>query len=172
MLDFDLFPVYTQLTTKCYESSNPPMGARAGAPIIRLTLYTFTDAIFIPIIVLILVEVAEESRSALDAVHPGDSAVAVLTPSGGADLAAAAVIQHRPPAAQRRAAQPRVAFVRAVYGVFTPGTPRLGLPENHHQHEHWDGEHTHGWKRPVGCGLRVYSAVEDRSCPLLGCDSE
>lgn len=148
------------------------MGARAGAPIIRLTLYTFTDAIFIPIIVLILVEVAEESRSALDAVHPGDSAVAVLTPSGGADLAAAAVIQHRPPAAQRRAAQPRVAFVRAVYGVFTPGTPRLGLPENYHQHEHWDGEHTHGWKRPVGCGLRVYSAVADRSCPLLGCDSE
>lgn len=105
----------------------------------------FADAIFISIIILILVEVAEESRSALDAVHPGHGAVAVLSPSRGAELAASAVIQHRAPAALRRAAQRGVAFIRAADGVFTRGTPRVSVSE-HHQQQHRDRVQTHGLK--------------------------
>jgi len=107
---------------------------------------TFTDAIFISIIILVLVEVTEESRSALDAVHPGHGAVAVLSPSRSTDLTAPAVIQHRAPAALRRAALRGGASVRAVDGVFTPGTPRVSTSK-HYQQEHWDRVKTHDWKR-------------------------
>lgn len=106
----------------------------AGAYVI-ISHLTFTDPIFVTIIILILVEVTEESRSALYAVHPGHGSIAVFSPSRGADLAAYAVIQHRASAPLRRGAQGCVTILRAVHCIFTTHTPTISNPE-HHQEKH------------------------------------
>lgn len=68
-------------------------------------------------VVLLGVEVAPEPRTALDAVHAGDGAVAGLPERGGAHPAAAAVVEHGAFAARRARALLAWAADRAVHGV-------------------------------------------------------
>ncbi len=93
----------------------------------RNSTHTFADAVFVSIIVLILVELAEKSRSALHPVHPGHCAVTVLTSTGCTDLTTAAVVQDRPCAPLRPAAPLRVASVGAVHRVLDIGAPRISI---------------------------------------------
>lgn len=128
---------------------------------------TFADAIFVSVVVLILVELAEKSRSALHPVHAGHRAVAVLPSAGRTDLATAAVIQDGACAPLRPAAALRGASVRAVHRVLDTGSPRLSIA-----HKKWgqdrEEEKGHHWVQLGGPALESWSDETERRRPPLG----
>lgn len=103
------------------------MSARASA-------LTSAHAVLVPVLVLILVEVAVEAGAALDAVRSGHGAVAVLSTARGAHSAAAAVVQHGARTARGAAAR-GVAPLWAVHCVLHARAPRRQLTRLQ-RHEH------------------------------------
>lgn len=81
----------------------------------------FADSELVTKVILLTVELTPEPRAALDAVHGRHGAVAGLAGPRGAHAAAAAVVQHRPLAAQAALAPGAVAALGTVHRI--PGAP-------------------------------------------------
>lgn len=93
---------------------------------------TFANAVLVSVIVLIFVELAEQSWSTLHAVHSRDSAITMLSSARGTDLTATAVIQNRP-SAPLSSAQIHITALWAIHRILGTRPPAFYLPQRQHK---------------------------------------